>query len=129
MREFLPEMSKKYGVKVFTFDNPQFPYFVPGMFEDEDGCTEAEIKDFVEYHQDELTPWACEIIGWYESDPDDLLEVLDEIQWYLETMYGAKQMDEYPEWLQEFLYDVDENPDADDDTLRNIIDKVMPHIV
>lgn len=137
MREFLPEMSRKYGIKVFSFDNPEYPYFVDAAcpyddpFDRDCGCTEEEIKAFVDYHHqsDELTPWACQIIGWYESNPYDIEEVLAEIQWYLETMYGIKEIDDYPEWLQNFLYDIDENPDADDDTLRNIIEKVMPYIV
>jgi hypothetical protein len=135
MKEFNKELSRKYGVKVYNFNNPNFPYFVEGMSE-EDGCTEQEIKEFVEYHhkKDELTPWACQIIGWYESvkeDPsryNELEDIVDEINWYLETMHGLKAMKDYPEWLQEYLYDVDENFAVSYDVWIPIIDRVLPHL-
>ena len=136
--EFNKELSKKYGVKVYNFDNPVYPYYVDGFSEDPDlpeGCTESEIQDFVEWHQDDIRPWACSIIGWYESvkeDPErfnELEDIIDEINWYLETMYGLKEMGEYPEWLQEYLHEIDENFGVRYEVWIPIIDRVLPHIV
>lgn len=135
--EFNAEMSRKYGVKVYNIDNPAFPYYVEGMFEEQDGlqgCTESELKDFVEYHHgtEPLSPWACEIIGWYESvknDPerhDELEDIVDEIIFYLETMFGTDG--KYPEWLQNFLWDVDGNFGVSYDVWIPIIDRVIPHL-
>ena len=141
-RVFLPEMSRKYGVKVFTFDNPQFPYFVDGINDDDEfgrecGCTEEEIKDFVDYHHktDALTPWACQIIGWYNSlkdEPeraDEIELLLDEIGWYIDTMFNVVQITENtPEWIANFVYDCDENWDASFGAWCAVIDKVIPNL-
>jgi hypothetical protein len=140
MKDFNTEMSRKYGVKVYNFENPNFPFWVEGLFEDAFepplGCTESEIKGFVDYHHetDEVSPWACEIIGWYESVKDDperypeLEDIIDEINWYLETMHGVKLMNEYPEWLRDYLYDIDENFGVSYDVWIPIIDRVIPHL-
>ena len=132
-------MTRKYGVKVYNFDNIEYPYFVDGMFEYisgmPQGCTEDEIRDFVEYNQDqEHTVWGNEIAGWYESVKDDperyneLEEIVDEINFYLETMYDSKDMGEYPEWLRDYLYDIDENYGVCYEVWIPIIDRVLVHI-
>lgn len=136
--EFNKELSKKYGIKVFNFNNPVYRYYIEGFSEELDGCTENEIQEFVEYHQKQngdIRPWASSIIGWYESvkdDPerhDELEDIVDEINLYFETMYGLKAMSEYPEWLQEYLWDVDENFSVSYDVWIPIIDRVLPHLV
>ena len=135
-------MSRKYGVKVYNFANPEYPYFVDGLSDDpfdrDCGCTEQEIQEFVDYHHqnEKLSPWACEIIGWYESmkfEPDrwddEVEDVVEEVNFYLDTMYGEKEMKEYPKWLQYYLYELEETlPPFQSEWLINILDKVMPHL-
>ena len=137
MREFNPEMSRKYGIKVYNFENPDFPFWVEGLFEDafEDpqGCTEAEIKGFVDWSQNEHM-WLDEIIGWYacvRNDPErypELEDIIDELNWYLETMYGHLGTSEQPDWLRDYLYDIDENFGVCYDVWIPIIDRVISHL-
>ena len=138
---FNEELSRKYGVKVWDSTNKQFPHFVAAMndINQEDCCTEEEIADFVEFtkkNNDGLRPWALEIMGLYDAydmykgsdEPIDVSALEDEIEWYIETMYGLKESDEYPEWLASYLNEIEEMWDGDDDTHMAIIKKVLPHL-
>ena len=135
--EFNAEMSRKYGVKIYNSGNERFPYHAEELFEDEsECCTEAEIKDFVNHHRDGAhTPWANSIAGWYgdvKGKPErhpELIDIIDEISLYLETMYGVKETNGYPGWVRNYLDDLSENCDAPDDTwMIPVIDRVIEHL-
>lgn len=129
-------MSRKYGIKVYDNNNPEYPYYIDGMsiYDELNGCTEEEIEKYLFYHRltDKLSPWVCEIIGWYDSvksDParyEELEDVVDEIIFYLETMYGT--VGGHPQWIQDFLLDVDGNFGASSDIWIPIVDRVIPHL-
>lgn len=133
--EFNKDMSRKYGMKIYDSSNPQFPYYVEG-FDNSDGyeCfTEDEIKQLVEHHKSgecgDKCMWANEIIGWFESvkaEPkrwsDEVLEIVDELNWFLETMYDT---DNLPDWVRDYVNELDESFMCDAYVYVNIIDKVI----
>ena len=139
-KRFLPELSRKYGAKVYTFNNPRFPFYVEGLtdseYGDEEGCTEDEIKGLVDYNtHDGIRPWAAQILGWHGSvletpdRKDEIHGIMEEIDLYLETMFGLKAMNEYPEWLQEYLHEEDDLVDVSDPSVWfNVVGKVLPHL-
>lgn len=139
-KRFLPELSKKYGAKIFMFNNPRFPFFIEGLtlseYGDEEGCTENEIRGLVDYNtHDNIRPWAAQILArhdWLRETPDrneGIRELVEEIDLYLETMFGLKAINEYPGWLQEYLHEEDELFDVTDPSVWiNVVGKVLPHL-
>lgn len=138
-RKFLPELSRQYGAKIYSFNNPRFPYFIEGLtlgeYGDEEGCAEDEIKGLVDYNtHDGVRPWAARILSRYDAlrdEPDGedgIAGLVEEIDWYLETMYGLN-WDTYPGWLKEYLHDEEENIDAGPGAWKRVIDRIIPRLV